>query len=68
MNGKPLAYLDSAATSQKPRQVITALFVISDGVKYLVKRLYSCLQKDSIKKPSIAALLVARCRWLGVRG
>jgi cysteine desulfurase/selenocysteine lyase len=25
MNGKPLAYLDNAATSQKPRQVISAI-------------------------------------------
>jgi len=25
MNGKPLVYLDSAATSQKPRQVISAI-------------------------------------------
>ena len=31
-DGSPLVYLDNAATSQKPRQVLDALRVVSEGV------------------------------------
>ena len=35
VNGKPLVYLDSAASAQKPRAVIDALRIVSEGVNAL---------------------------------
>jgi cysteine desulfurase/selenocysteine lyase len=65
VNGKPLVYLDNAATSQKPRQVISALTEYYEGYNANVHRGVHSLSMEATDRYEEAREKVAR--FIGAR-
>src|SRR5215207_3054803 len=60
VHGKPLVYLDNAATSQKPRQVIQALVDYYEGYNANIHRGVHALAEEATERYEGARLKVAR--------
>ena len=60
VNGKPLVYLDNAATTQKPRQVIQALVDYYEGYNSNVHRGVHALSQEATDQYEAARAKVAR--------